>query len=96
MKIIKFVLLNIVFLIFFACNRNEKKVEIEQIITEWKGKEIHFPNNYNCNFLGRDTIMQLCLDLFRSEYKVLLYVDSVGCGTMCWFLIFHTKQWIWI
>jgi hypothetical protein len=54
-------------------------MEVEKNLTEWIGKEIQFPENFQCGFAGKDTVSTLCSDLFQAEYKILLYVDSAGC-----------------
>jgi hypothetical protein len=65
-------------LAFFSC----KKDDAERVVRKWAGKEIQFPTKYQCNFIGMDTTLVCCNQLFNTEYKVLLYVDSIGC-TSC-------------
>ena len=43
------------------------------------GKEIFFPEGITCTSMGKDTI---CVDLYGDNYKILLFVDSMGC-TSC-------------
>ncbi|MDR2805609.1 MAG: DUF1573 domain-containing protein [Dysgonamonadaceae bacterium] len=75
------ILLGILFIVMLAsCKMNSKQTEIEQIIQTWVGKKIIFPDEFQCNSLGRDTIRDLCADLLSAEYKILLYVDSTGCS----------------
>jgi hypothetical protein len=57
---------------FFSCKKDGKRTEIAQIVTEWQGKEILFPDDYQCNILGKDTASNICSDLFDKEYKILL------------------------
>ncbi len=65
-------------LLLVACSCKEsKKSEAEKIVNTWTGKEIIFPGDIPCNILSRDTV---CPDLSSWRYKVLLYVDSMGCG----------------
>ncbi|GHT12840.1 hypothetical protein FACS189426_16840 [Bacteroidia bacterium] len=74
-----------------SCKENKKRTEAEQIVAEWMGKEIQFPEDFQCSFAGNDTISTLCADLFQSEYKVLLYVDSSGCSS-CKLKLFEWQQ----
>jgi hypothetical protein len=77
----------------FACKENKKRTEAEKIVAEWTGKTIQFPEDVSCNILGKDTVSGLCSDLFQSEYKILLYVDSAGCSA-CRLKLFQWKQLI--
>ena len=62
--------------IFFSCNSQQK--EIKKIVKEWQGKEIVVPGQIEYKVLGRDTI---CSDLWGNQYKILTYIDSVGCSS---------------
>lgn len=66
-------------LFFHSCEENNRKKEIAQIVKEWQGKEIIFPENTLFTIYGQDT---LHYQMPESDYKILLYVDSVGC-TSC-------------
>ena len=68
-----------------AC-QDRNKQEITQIIKEWQGKEIVFPENPTFTQFGNDTIPY---QIPESEYKIVLYVDSVGC-TSC---ILQLHKW---
>ena len=69
-----FVLLVIVFVI--SCRNNKSKAD--KIVKEWQGKEILIPDSgFTYNVLGRDTT---CIDLWNKPYKILTYIDSVGCS----------------
>ena len=82
MKQICFFLLFILSPGLFSCRENKARTEAEQIVKEWTGKQIRFPDEFSCNFLGKDTVANLCSGLLTKEYKILLYVDSTGC-TSC-------------
>ncbi|MDR1373255.1 MAG: hypothetical protein LBJ17_09125 [Dysgonamonadaceae bacterium] len=60
-------------------------------MAEWTGKEIKFPDNFECNLQGSDTVSSLCAELLDSEYKILLYIDSTGC-TSCKLRLFEWRQ----
>jgi hypothetical protein len=79
-KIVFLTILLVVFIIFFTgCKKQRQKAEAKSIVKEWIGKEIKFPDNFQCNLSGEDTSYMLCADLIESEFKILLYVDSTGC-----------------
>jgi hypothetical protein len=77
--------------VFSCINKNRK--ETEKVVTEWIGKEIKFPEKLWCNILGKDTVSDLCVDLLRKQYKILLYVDSTGCSN-CRLKLLEWKQLI--
>jgi hypothetical protein len=89
----KFIFFIIAISFVSSCKQNRNKSEAEQIITEWVGKEIRFPDKYTCNFSGKDTASVTCMELFEKEYKILLYVDSTGC-TACKLPLFEWKRLI--
>ena len=64
-------------IIFQCCSSSQK--DIEKIVKEWQGKEIIVPHEIEFKIFGRDT---LCSDLLGKSYKILTYVDSIGC-TSC-------------
>lgn len=79
-KIVFLTILLVVFIFSFTrCTKQRRKAEAKSIVKEWIGKEIKFPDNFQCNLSGKDTSYLLCADLIESEYKILLYVDSTGC-----------------
>ncbi len=65
--------------IYFACNSNKQEKDIAQIVTEWQGKEVIFPDDLVFTLFGKDTVDY---NIPESNHKILLYVDSVGC-TSC-------------
>lgn len=82
----------IVLPIFFSCKneRKEKEQQLAQLVSEWKGKQIVFPENIVFTRYLTDTIDY---QLSPSEYKVLVYVDSVGC-TSCKLKLDKWKEFI--
>ena len=64
---------------FPSCRKNKRKEDAVKIVKEWTGKEIRFPQGLSCTSVGKDTT---CVDLYTDNYKVILYVDSLGC-TSC-------------
>lgn len=67
--------------IFCSCHNEQKKKEkqIAQLVNEWQGKQIVFPENVVFTRYLTDTIDY---QIPQSDYKVLVYVDSIGC-TSC-------------
>jgi len=64
---------------FSSCNKNKQKEDVIKIVTEWTGKEIIFPQGITYTSMVEDAAF---IDLYRDNYKILLYVDSTGC-TSC-------------
>lgn len=74
-------ILTILLPIFFSCKNEQKEKEkhIVQLVNEWQGKNIIFPENLIfTRYLTDTTDYQIP----QSDYKVLIYVDSIGC-TSC-------------
>lgn len=73
-----FPLIWISLLLFSSCKETEKE-KIARLVTEWQGKEIRFPADpVFTRYLTEPVDWQVP----QSEYKVLVYVDSIGC-TSC-------------
>ncbi len=66
-------------LTLYSCRKDERVQTIEQVVKEWTGKTVLFPEDVSCKMMGRDTVVP---ELFQRPYKILLYVDSMGC-TSC-------------
>jgi hypothetical protein len=72
-------------LTLYSCNDRENKQNITRLVNEWNGKEIVFSEHpVFTRFTKDDTEIDTvdCLTSLKSEYKVLIYVDSTGC-TAC-------------
>ena len=77
---------------FFSCDneQKEKEKQILQLVNEWQGKQIVFPENtVFTRYLTDTTNYQIP----QSEYKVLIYVDSIGC-TSCKLQLHKWKELI--
>lgn len=59
------------------------------MVNDWIGREIKIPNNFQRNLLRADTGMKVDSELINSEYRILLYVASVGCMTCK----LHLQKW---
>jgi hypothetical protein len=66
-------------LLFFSCKGNDNRKEVARLVAEWQGKEIAFPDEMIFTRYLTDTI---AYQMPESGYKVLVYVDSIGC-TSC-------------
>lgn len=91
MKILNLIIL-ILLPISFSCKneQKEKEKQIAQLVNEWQGKEIKFPDNLIfTRYLTDTTDFQIP----QSEYKVLVYVDSIGC-TSCKLQLHKWKELI--
>jgi hypothetical protein len=80
-KINKLLIFAVLFLVYcFNACKDKKLIEAERMVKEWVGKTVKFPENPECFILGRDTISDVCADLFQKDYKILFYIDSTGCS----------------
>ena len=71
---------NLIFIIFsflflFSCS-DDKKHDIEVLVKEWNNKEIRFPENSVFTRYVTDTVPYR---IPKTDYKVVVFVDSVGC-----------------
>ena len=67
-------------LFLFLCSCSESREEaVYRLVKEWTGKEIKFPEHPVFTVQGKDTVDFTFQD---ADYKVLVYVDSIGC-TSC-------------
>lgn len=68
-----------VFILFvlslFSC-KETKKENISHLVKEWNNKKIVYPDIMHFTVLGADTNF-----LFKSEYRIITYVDSAGCAS---------------
>ena len=70
----------IVLLAYFLVSCQESiKERSTRLIKEWEGKVIRFPVRSVFTVIGRDTVD---FDFMDAKYKVVTYVDSIGCTTI--------------
>lgn len=72
-----------------SCKENEKE-RITHLVNDWQGKEIIFPQNITFTRFATDTVDY---KIPQSKYKVLIYVDSIGC-TSCKLQLHKWKEFI--
>ena len=65
-------------IILLSCHneQKEKTKQITHLVNEWQGKQIVFPENL---IFTRYLIDTTDFQIPQSGYKVLIYVDSMGC-----------------
>ena len=73
MKQLLFITLSI--LALTSC-KDSPKDEIARLVKEWDGKEVRFPEHPVFTIQGKDTVD---FTFRNAEYKVVSYVDSIGC-----------------
>lgn len=73
-----------------SCKENDKK-HITRLVEEWQGKEVQFPQGMTFTRFVTDTIPDYRIP--QSDYKVLIYVDSIGC-TSCKLQLHKWKELI--
>jgi len=84
-----FIRILMVFLLFLSCKENDRE-QVVRLVEEWNGKEIQFPKNMIFTRFVTDTISY---KIPKAEYKVIIYVDSIGC-TNCKLQLFKWKELI--
>lgn len=72
-----YILCVVVLCILFACAEN-KQDKMAQLMEEWNGKEIIFPAGLEFSLFGKDYV---CDTIPETEYKIVTYIDSLGCAS---------------
>lgn len=76
--------------IFLSACQDKQKEIITLLVKEWQGKQILFPENMVFTRFASDTTNFVIL---TSDYKVLVFVDSIGC-TSCKLQLSRWKEFI--
>lgn len=71
---------------FSGCVIDKSLSEVEKIVNDWTGREIIYPQNISCKSIDKDIS---CVSPSSTPYKILVYVDSIGC-TSC---KLHLYKW---
>ena len=87
--IIKY-LLYVIYLYLLSSCQNPAKDHITQLVEEWQGKEVRFPESPVFTRQLSDTVDYR---IPEAEYKVLVYVDSIRC-TSCKLQLPKWKEFI--
>lgn len=69
----KICVLVLVFFFLISC-KESKRENISNLVTEWMGREIVYPNDMVFTLWGKDTV-----NMDRTPYTIVTYADSVGC-----------------
>ena len=72
-----------------SCQESREEAML-RLVKEWNGKEIKFPSHSTFTVLGKDTIDFSFVD---ADYKVLTYIDSMGCAS-CKLQLHRWKEWV--
>ena len=72
-------IVGIICIVLFAACSESREEAVYRLVKEWTGKEIKFPERSVFTVQGKDTVD---FTYPNADYKVLVYVDSVGC-TSC-------------
>ena len=74
---IRFFLVFWVFLNLLSCVKsNDTSIDTVSLLQQWTNKEILFPADIVFSHYLEDT---LYFDFQQSDYKILFYIDSIGC-----------------
>ena len=73
-----------------SCQESKEEAML-RLVNEWNGKEIKFPSRSSFTVLGKDTV-DFTFD--EANYKVLTYIDSVGCAS-CKLQLPRWKEWVY-
>ena len=72
-----------------SCQESKEEAML-RLVNEWNGKEIIFPSHSTFTVQGKDTVDFSFVD---ADYKVLTYIDSVGCAS-CKLQLPRWKEWV--
>ena len=73
-----------------SCQESKEEAML-RLVGEWNGKEIKFPSHSTFTVQGKDTVEFTFSD---ADYKVLTYIDSVGCAS-CKLQLPRWKEWVY-
>ena len=59
-----------------SCKQTSNADKVAQVVQAWQGREVLFPDNPIFTIYGQDTVDY---NFRNADYKVVSYVDSVGC-----------------
>ena len=90
MKVCKYFIFTLLLVCaLFSC-KDKHTEKMVRLVKEWDGKEIRFPENSVFTIHSKDTVD---FDFQSTEYKLLIYVDSIGC-TSCKLQLHMWKSFI--
>lgn len=80
----------VLFLLLAISCQDSRKNKLSSLVKKWSGKEILFPTYSVFTIQGKDTVD---FDFSHSTYKVVMYVDSIGC-IACKLQLYKWKRFI--
>ncbi len=78
-----------VLLFMVSCTESDKE-RFTRLVKEWERKQINFPDHSVFTIQGKDTVD---FPYKGADYKVVTYVDSVGCVS-CNLQLHRWKEWV--
>ena len=78
------------FLILCISCRESDTERVARLVQEWQGKEVVFPERLVFTRFVKDTVDYR---IPESDYKVVVYVDSIGCVS-CKLQLYKWKSFI--
>ena len=72
------IILTTLLILCISCRESDQE-RVARLVQEWQGKEIIFPEGLVFTRFVKDTVDYR---IPEAEYKVVVYVDSIGC-TSC-------------
>lgn len=73
---LKSLTLLLVLALLASCKQTSNADKVAQVVQAWQGREVLFPENPVFTIYGQDTVDY---HFRNADYKVVSYVDSVGC-----------------
>ena len=89
-KVFRYIWIILIGTLVLSCKDNNSRKEIAKIVQHWQNKKIIFPEDLTFTKYGTDTIEY---KIPSSSYKILMYVDSIGC-TSCKLQLHKWKEFI--
>lgn len=68
-----------VIIIALSSCKSKRVSEAEKVIQEWQGREIVLPANASFCVVNRDSVTPVTRTPDNADYKIVSYVDSIGC-----------------
>lgn len=80
----------LIFALFTVSCANDRRHKLTDMVEEWQGKQIVFPKKMIFSVYGENA---MDFSIPDTEYKVLVYTDSIGC-TSCKLRLGEWKEFI--
>ena len=87
----KYLTILLLCLSLYSCNESEKH-KVTRLVKKWQNKEIRFPEKIIFTQYATDTIKY---KIDSAKFKILVYVDSLGCSRCEMRLSFRDESFDW-